>query len=156
MRCNCLHSFEPNLEGGMHAKVVLWNVWMQIRFQTQWPGTVGIARQKKRCSYEHNCSLAWNELQRNLQEYGLLMHTKGKTKYRIEGGEGQGEHEPTAPAILASSGTWATWSRCRCKRNANTASSLPRVVGDAVWPCVLDSIGTSAATALLNPFIHVF
>ena len=53
-------------------------------------------------------------------------------------------HTPTAPAFLASSGTAAACARCRCSRHANTASSLPKVEGEAGCPCVLESIATSA------------
>jgi hypothetical protein len=50
---------------------------------------------------------------------------------------------PTAPFILASSCTAAMRSRARCRRASTLASSLPTVVGLAVWPCVRLSIGTA-------------
>mmetsp|Transcript_47746 Transcript_47746/g.121821 ORF Transcript_47746/g.121821 Transcript_47746/m.121821 type:complete len:203 (+) Transcript_47746:768-1376(+) len=51
---------------------------------------------------------------------------------------------PTAPAILPRYSWLATCWRWRCRRYATLAISLPMVVGEAVWPCVRLSIGTSA------------
>ncbi|MCY1527751.1 hypothetical protein D9M68_628280 [compost metagenome] len=51
---------------------------------------------------------------------------------------------PTAPFILPSSCTEAICARAFESRTATLAISLPTVVGLAVWPCVRESIDTSA------------
>mmetsp|Transcript_1814 Transcript_1814/g.2880 ORF Transcript_1814/g.2880 Transcript_1814/m.2880 type:complete len:252 (+) Transcript_1814:923-1678(+) len=58
-------------------------------------------------------------------------------------------YEPTAPAILPRTSTPRidlTWARMRC---TTLASSLPTVVGVAGWPCVCESIGTSASSCAM-------
>ncbi|MCY1373944.1 hypothetical protein D9M69_612460 [compost metagenome] len=51
---------------------------------------------------------------------------------------------PTAPFILPRSLTLAIFSRAAARRTTTLASSLPTVVGLAVWPWVRLSMGTAA------------
>ena len=53
-----------------------------------------------------------------------------------------GHHTQKRNAVLQ-----ITCLYCRARRYAKTAISLPSVVGEAVWPCVRASIGTSANSA---------